>query len=173
MFSRLTSFFPFSIEFLKNYKKLPMPPTPTPPHQLPYTLTRTTVRCPLIRERDVTLGGGGYVGGGGSWGCPLTRERGVRRGWGVRGGMGVHEGGTSCVGGSTLGVSTLGGGGVWYVGGGVWYVGGFGTLRGVVVMNCCFWPLFGKLLHIGGPWRNVFVQVLQKIAKIRVIVYEI
>ena len=86
MFSRLTSFFPFSIEFLKNYKKLPMPPTPTPPHQLPYTLTRTTVRCPLIRERDVTLGGGVRWGGGGGGKLGVSPNK--------------REGGTSWLGGT-------------------------------------------------------------------------
>ena len=46
LFSRLNSFFLFSIESIKNYKKLPTDPTPTPP-----TITSTTVRCPLTRER--------------------------------------------------------------------------------------------------------------------------
>ena len=33
-----------------------------------------------------------------------------------------------------------------------------------------FLGFFVKLLHIGRPWMNVFVQVLQKVAKIRVII---
>ena len=68
---------------MKSYKKLPIDTTPTPPS----TLTRITVRC------------------------PLTRERGVRRGWGVRGGMGVREGGTSWVWGYVGGGRVCWGGG--------------------------------------------------------------
>ena len=94
LFSRLISFFLFSIEFMKNYKKLPIDPTPT-----------TLGRCPLTKKRE--------------------RERERER---ERGG---------------------------YVGGGV----------------CMFYFLdvvlgtFEKLLHIGRPWMNVYVQVLQKTAK--------
>ena len=36
-----------------------------------------------------------------------------------------------------------------------------------------FWALFGKLLRIGRPWTNVVFRVLQKAAKIRVIIYKI
>ena len=39
--------------------------------------------------------------------------------------------------------------------------------------KCCFWALFGKLLHIGRPWMNVFVRVLQKVAEIRVVICKI
>ena len=71
---------------MKNYKNLPIDPTPTPP--LP-TLTRTTVRCPLTRAR----GGRGYVVVGGTWGFGWVLE-GVRRGLGVRwaGTLGVRWG---------------------------------------------------------------------------------
>ena len=84
LFSRLISFFLFSIEFLKSYKKLPIDPTPAHP-----TLTRTTARRPLTREGEYVVGGG--VGGtswleGTSW-------------LGVRGGTGVQVEGTSWVGG--------------------------------------------------------------------------
>ena len=70
LFSRLISFFPIFNRVMKNYKKLPIDPTPTPPP----TLTRTTVRCPLTRERE-----------SGTWE------------------MGVREGGTSWVGGTLRG----------------------------------------------------------------------
>ena len=36
-----------------------------------------------------------------------------------------------------------------------------------------FLGFFGKLLHIGRPWMNVLVRVLQKVAEIRVIIYKI
>ena len=50
LFSRLISFFPIFNRVMKNYKKLPIDPTPTPP-----TLTRTRFGR-----------GGEYVGGGGT-----------------------------------------------------------------------------------------------------------
>ena len=80
MFSRLISFFPIFNRVMKNYKKLPIDPTPTPP-----MLTRTTVICPLTRERGR-----------------------VRRGWWARGGMGVRWGGGYVAG---WGVRWGGGGG--------------------------------------------------------------
>ena len=104
--------------FMKNYKKLPIDPTPT----------------------------GRGMGDGGR-------------------GMGVREGGTSWLGG------TLVGGGVWICwGGGVRWGGGVDVRS---CSKCCFWALFGKLLHIGRPWMNVFVRVFQKVAEIRVIIYKI
>ena len=66
LFSRLISFFPIFNRVMKNYKKLPIDPTPTPP-----MLTRITVICPLTRERGRVRrgwwvrGGWGYVGAGG------------------------------------------------------------------------------------------------------------
>ena len=54
-----------------------------------------------------------------------------------------------------------------------------GGLRWGTSQKCCFWAIFGKLLHfgkilhIGGPWINVFVRVLRKNAEIRVITYKI
>ena len=93
---------------MKNYKKLPIDPTPTPP-----MLIRTTVICPLTREKGR-----------------------VRRGWWVGGEMGVRWGGgdTSWVGGYVGGVY-VGGGGT--LGGGRWggtsWVGGYvgGGRRGL------------------------------------------
>ena len=124
----------------------------------PPTLTRTTVRCPLTRERRGYVVVGDYVGG---WVC----MRGVRRGLG----------GTLSVGGYVGGVRfRIRWGGRWGVFG---YVGGGGIRRGDGVgrggQKCCFWALFGKLLHIGRAWMNVFVRVLQKVAEIRVIIYKI
>ena len=127
MFSRLISFFPIFNRVMKNYKKLPIDPTPTPP-----MLTRTTVICPLTRERGR-----------------------VRRGWWVRGGMGVRWGGVRC----GLG-GTLGGGGV-YDGGIRWGGGG-----GVDVRSWSKMLFFGLFWKIGRPWMNAFDRVLQKIAKI-------
>ena len=69
LFSRLILIFPIFIRVMKNYKKLPIDPTPTPP-----TLTLTSFRCPLTRKRGPArwgggkLGGGGYVGAGVRWG---------------------------------------------------------------------------------------------------------
>ena len=74
-------------------------------------------------------------------------------------------------GGGTLGGwGYVGGGGGFirwggYIGEGVCWVGG-----GRSWSQCCFWALFEKLLHIGRPWMNVFVRVLQKVAKIKVII---
>ena len=65
------------------------------------------------------------------------------------------------------------GGGVRWGGGGTLgrgYVGG-GDVRNWSKM--LFWALFGKLLHIDRLWMNVFVRVLQKVAKIRVIIFKI
>ena len=46
---------------------------------------------------------------------------------------------------------------------------GEGTLGGFDLRSCskksCFWALSVKLQHIGRPWMNVFVRVLQKFAK--------
>ena len=52
-------------------------------------------------------------------------------------------------------------------GGGGWgklgrWGGGGGLLTWRAGQKCCFWALFGKLLHIGRPWMNVFVRVLQR-----------
>ena len=49
-----------------------------------------------------------------------------------------------------------------------------GTLEGAgkTGQKCCFSALFGKLKHIGRPWINVFVRVLQKLAKIRSIIHK-
>ena len=182
---------------MKNYKKLPIDPTPTPP-----MLTRTTVLCPLTRERGrvrrgwwvrgrwgyVTLRGtswvGGYVGGGGiRWGgggvyvggggCTLG---GIR--WG---GGGYVGGGVRWVDGSTWrGTSWLGSWVRGYVGGGGGTWGGGGYVgAGVDVRSWSkmlfldtFWKIW-KLLQIGRPWMNAFVRVLLKVAKIRVIIYKI
>ena len=108
------------------------------------------------------LGGryvGGYVGGMGvRWGGAI--HLGGRLGGYIRwGGVRWGDGGT------------LGGGGFirWggYVGEGVCWGGGGGVEELVTML---FWALFGKLLHIGRPWMNLIVRVLQKVAKIRVII---
>ena len=44
--------------------------------------------------------------------------------------------------------------------------GGVGVLTWRAGQKCCFWALFGKLLHIGRPWMNVFVRVLQRREKL-------
>ena len=131
---------------------------------------------------------GGYVGGmmvrwGGVyiWGCRLRGYilwGGVRWGDGYVGGMDTFWGGGGYVGGDGYVGGYVGGMGVRW-GEGVSYVG-VGTLgRGFVEWGegggrswsqCSFWALFGKLLHIGRPWMNVFVRVLLKVAKIRVII---
>ena len=84
---------------MKNYKKLPIDPTPTPPP----TLTRTTARCPLTRERGDDEVGVRWGGGG-------------RRGWGYDGEGVLWGGGYFWGWGGYVGVDTLGWGD--YVGGG-------------------------------------------------------
>ena len=85
---------------MKNYKKLPIDPTPTPPP----TLTRTTARCPLTRERGDDEVGVRW-GGGTSW-------LGVRWGGGTLGGGGTFGGGGVTLGWIRWGGEiTLGGGG--------------------------------------------------------------
>ena len=80
LFSRLISFFPIFNRVMKN-EKLQKVTYRSP------TLTHTTVRCPLTRERGGRGGGGfrGQLEGGGV-------VRSVRWGMGVHGG-GVHWGG--------------------------------------------------------------------------------
>ena len=48
--------------------------------------------------------------------------------------------------------------------------GGGGAGYNAVLKITTYRALFEKLLHIGRPWMNVFVRVLQKVAKIRVII---
>ena len=68
------------------------------------------------------------------------------------------------------GVDTLGGGGVLWRGDTL-RPGGGGGLFDVRIWSkmLFFWAHFGKLLHIGRPWMNLFVRVLQKVAEIIVI----
>ena len=49
------------------------------------------------------------------------------------------------------------------------YLGGMGVREG----GGGGYVWIGELIHIGRPWMNVFVRVLQKLAKIRVIIYKI
>ena len=74
--------------------------------------------------------------------------------------MGVRWGGVCWGDGGTLG------------GGRLVRWGGGGGCREELVKNAVFWALFGKLPHIGCPWMNVFVRILQNVAKFRVIVYK-
>ena len=98
-----------------------------------------------------TVVGDGYVGGGGDTLGGYVGGMGV----GTLGG-GIHLGGG---GGRLGGVYTLVGGGGGTLGRRFVGWGGGGRRSW---SQCCFWALFGKLLHIGRPWMNVFVRVLQR-----------
>ena len=88
LFSRLISFFPIFNRVTEKLQKVTYRSHTNPPQPL----IRTTVRCPLTRERE---------------------RGGAHRGWGLRGGMGVRRGLEGTLrGGGTLEVGG-GGGGTW------------------------------------------------------------
>ena len=114
-------------------------------------MSLTRVRCPLTRER----GGTSWLGG--------TLRAGTLGGWG---GGGTLVGGYVGGGGGLLDVGYVEGvrwgEGVCWRGGGVSWGGGVLLSTWRAGQKCCFWALFGKLLHIGRAWMNVFVRVLQR-----------